>query len=168
MELVIVNDKDEIIGYKDRGDANDNDITRVSALWIYNSKNEVLIAQRVFTKLYSPGCWQPAVAGTVEKGETYLDNVIKETKEELGIEIMPEQLRKGIYKYNDTSHKYFSQSYVVKLDLPIDAFEIEKSEVENIRWINLSDLYSWLETHPEDFVTMFKDSLDDHSKLMHQ
>lgn len=166
MELVIVNDKDQIIGYKDRAHANKNDITRVSALWIYNSKNEVLIAQRVFTKLYSPGCWQPAVAGTVEKGETYLDNIVKETKEELGIDVLPKQLREGIHKYNDTSHKYFSQSYVVKLDLPIDAFTIQKTEVEGIRWVGLEELYAWVKKSPQDFVGSFLNQIKTHQDFM--
>ena len=49
-KIVIVNENDEIIGSKERGTLNQSDIYRVSALWIQNSKGEILLAQRSFNK----------------------------------------------------------------------------------------------------------------------
>ncbi len=85
MQIPIVNEQDEIIGYKDRKDRNLVDITRVSALWITNEDGEILLAQRGLNKTHSPGLWGPAVAGTVEEGETYESNIIKEAEEEIGL-----------------------------------------------------------------------------------
>jgi len=59
---IIVNEQDEIIGYKPRREITPEDIYRVSALWIENSKWEILLAQRGFMKTNGPGKWWAAVA----------------------------------------------------------------------------------------------------------
>ena len=48
----------------------------------------VLIVERqtAFDKKYDPGKWGPSAAGTVEEGETYQSNIIKELQEEIGLE----------------------------------------------------------------------------------
>ena len=67
-EIIIVDKEDNIIGYKDRYKLDPSDIYRVSALWLTNSKEDILLAQRSFDKKHYPGKWGPAVAGTVKKG----------------------------------------------------------------------------------------------------
>ena len=81
--ITIVNLDDEIIGYKPRSEITSQDVYRVSALWIENSKGEILLAQRGFMKRNNPGKWGPAVAGTIDKGESYEENMYKEAEEEL-------------------------------------------------------------------------------------
>lgn len=44
--IIIVNDRDEIIGYKERGTLAQQDIYRVSALWIKNPLGNILLAKR--------------------------------------------------------------------------------------------------------------------------
>lgn len=85
MLIPIVDEEDNIIDYKERKKLDLKDIYRVSALWIENSKGEILLAQRSFNKKHHPGLWGPAVAGTVEKGESYEENISHEIEEELGI-----------------------------------------------------------------------------------
>ena len=70
-KIILVNENDEIIGYKERGTLDKEDIYRVSALWIQNSKGEILLAQRSFNKNNNPRKWGPAVAGTNDEGESY-------------------------------------------------------------------------------------------------
>jgi isopentenyldiphosphate isomerase len=75
-KIIIVNEKDKEIGLKERGTLKTEDIYRVTALWITNSKDEILLAKRALTKSNDPGKWGPAVAGTVDEGETYEENSI--------------------------------------------------------------------------------------------
>ena len=54
----IVDDQDNIIGAKPRNEIDFiNDYFRSSGLWLTNSKNQVLIAQRVLSKDKDPGKW---------------------------------------------------------------------------------------------------------------
>jgi len=57
LRIVIVNDEDEIIGHKERGTLVKEDIYRVAALWVTNSKGEILLAQRQLGKRHDPGKW---------------------------------------------------------------------------------------------------------------
>ena len=75
--VIIVNEKDEVIGSKPRDDRNQTDIIRVSGLLVFNPKGEVLLSRRGLNKINDPGKWGPSVAGTVEEGETYASNIIK-------------------------------------------------------------------------------------------
>lgn len=86
MEVPVVNNRDEIIGYKKREELDlSSDLVRSASLWITNSKGQVLLAQRKFTKRTDPGKWAEAVGGTVDGKDSYEETVYREAEEELGI-----------------------------------------------------------------------------------
>src|SRR3990167_10492394 len=132
MKIPIVDKNDDVIEYRERNDQDANAIYRVSSLWIRNSKGEILLARRAFSKSHDPGKWGPAVAGTVEEGETYESNIIKEAEEELGLKnikpIRGEKLRKK------TKWNYFFQRFYLILDKDISEFKIQENEVAEIKW----------------------------------
>jgi isopentenyldiphosphate isomerase len=99
VKIAIVNDQDEVIKTIEWDQINyATDIYRVAALWVVKRSGnsyEVLIAQRALDKKQHPGLWGPSVAGTVESEETYRENIIKETEEEIGLcDINPIKLYK--------------------------------------------------------------------------
>ncbi len=155
MRIPVVNEKDEILGYKDKKDRNSSDIIRVSGVWIFNSNKELLIAQRAFDKVNDPGKWGPSAAGTVEEGETYVANILKEIQEELGISVNEKDLILSYHDLRQTSHKYFCQMFLAKVDLPIESFHPQKKEVEAVRWVPVKELLEWAEKKPEDFIASF-------------
>lgn len=159
--IPVVNEQDEIIGYKERSEIQEEDIYRVAALWITNSKGEILITQRAFTKKNSPGVRWTAVAGTVEKWETYEQNIIKEAYEELGIEnitITPWFYERKWENRKDI-HTFFVQSYRVEINEPIKYFHFPKREIEEIRRISMDELASWVQKHPEQFTPNMQEYL---------
>ncbi|MES2408681.1 MAG: NUDIX hydrolase, partial [Patescibacteria group bacterium] len=141
--IIMVNEKDEIIGYKPRSEKLSTDISRVAGLIILNSKNEILLGKRVMTKKNDPGKWDLAVAGTLEEGETYVSNIIKEAKEEVGLDIKESDLMLVSHIYQETSFKYFSTVFSVIADKSITEFKKEDEEVEEIRWVNMNELREW-------------------------
>ena len=84
MSLIpVVNEQDEIIGYKQRNEILVDDIYRIASLWVINELGEILLVQRATTKSHDPSKWTCTVNGTVEKGENYEENIIKEMEEEI-------------------------------------------------------------------------------------
>ena len=153
-QIIIVNENDDVIGQREFGTLVSKDIYRVSALWITNSKKEILLARRAFTKKQDPGKWGPAVAGTLEEGETYEENIIKESEEELGIKgINPEKGHKTRFpgRYN-----YFCQWFLLKIDKEVSEFEIQKEEVEEVKWFSEKELSQRIESNPEEFLISMK------------
>jgi len=119
-KIVIVDENDKIIGYKSRNTLKKEDIYRVSVLWITNFLGEILLAKRHHTKIHHPGKWGPAVAGTVDEGETYQDNIMKETEEELGLKNV--NLELGPKTKTDDEYRHFTQWYTLCTDKNISEF----------------------------------------------
>ncbi len=154
VEIPIVNEKDEIIRYKERDFLDDKDVYRVAILWVKNSKGKILLAQRSFAKKKSPGVWGPAAAGTVEKGDGYKENIVKEAREELGIILEEYKLGRKIrvsHKYN-----YFAQWFFAVIDKKIGEFRFN-SEVETIRWIFKGELIKEVRKNPLNFTPAIND-----------
>ncbi len=151
--IVIVNENDEVIGSKEREEVTADDVYRVSALWLKNSNGDCLMAQRAFTKKKNPGKWGPAVAGTLEEGETYESNIVKEIQEEIGISVPIDMLTKGPHmRRKSAQSNYFVQWFVLTQDIPITAFVIERKEVEAVAWFSREGLLADVARNPEKFL----------------
>lgn len=157
MKIPIVDENDNIIEYKDRNDRDFNAIYRVSSLWVTNSKGEILLARRAFDKKHDPGKWGPAVAGTVEEGETYESNIIKEAEEELGLKNIKPTLGAKLRK--KTKWNYFTQQFNLLLDKDISDFKVQEKEVAEIKWFTEKGLRKELEEHPDDFLKGIHDRI---------
>lgn len=152
--IVIVNDQDEIIGYKEPGTVGLEDIYRVSALWVTNTNGDILLAQRAFTKKHHPGGWGPAVAGTIDEGESYDENIIKEAEEEIGLkDIKPQKSKKLRVTVATGDHNHFTQWYTLVIDKPAEDFVIQQEEVEQVRWLRRDELEKELREHPEQYLS---------------
>jgi isopentenyl-diphosphate delta-isomerase len=155
MNIPIVNEQDEVITMKERKGVGPDDIYRVSALWLKNSKGEFLLARRAFSKSHDPGKWGPAVAGTVEENETYETNIVKEIFEELGLKDLP--LQPGPKVFIQGKHKFFDQWFAAVADLDIQDFTISQEEVAEIAWFSLEEYRKLITEKPEQFIPSMKD-----------
>ena len=149
MKIPIVNEEDEVIGYKERGNRDPNDICRITGLWVTALDGSILLARRAFTKKHHPGVWGPAVSGTVEEGETYESNILKEAEEEIGLKNatpVPGPKIRG-----DSSHQYFCQWFtaVIPREYP---FVKRVEEVEEVRWFSKEEILKLLEDTPQVFL----------------
>lgn len=150
--IVIVDSSDSAIGSKARQDVRTGDIYRASALWITNSQGLILLARRARGKEHDPGKWGPAVAGTVEDGETYESNIIKEAEEELGLKNInpvkgPKNLNAG------KTYTHFTQWYLLTADKSLEEFVVQKEEVEEIRWFSKDELLDRVQKNPDEFLS---------------
>ena len=156
--IIIVDENDTIIGYKKREELNKSDRYRVSALRLTNTQWEILLAQRAFTKKKSPWQWWPAVAGTVEEGETYESNIIKEAEEEIGLtwyDFIQSKKREYIQ-----IHTYRWQRFTVIVDKPIEQFVIQEEEVEQVKRFSKEELQQALYERPEEFLDSMQWCID--------
>ena len=152
VKIPVVDENDEVIMYKERDEIQPEDIYRVSSLWVMNEFWEFLLTQRSALKRNDPNKWTCAVAGTVEEGESYEDNIIKETKEEIWMDIKDPQLlairrRKG-------NHHYFWATHLVNLPKDSD-FVFDEEEIQKVGWFSIEKIDEWFSLFPNDFVPSF-------------
>jgi dipeptidase E len=150
MKIPIVDENDNIIEYRERDNCDINAIYRVSSLWITDNEGKILLARRAFNKVHDPGKWGPAVAGTVEEGETYEENIIKETEEEIGLKDIKPII--GIKKRRKAKWNYFAQEFLLTLPTDFNDFKIQEDEVAEVKWFSEEELRRELKESPDDFL----------------
>lgn len=151
----IVDKNDNVVGKKLRSEITKEDIYRVSSLWIFNNDKELLIAQRPMWKKNDPGKWSESAVGTLEVDETYKSNLIKEAKEELGLDLNENELifiEKEFFE--SPKNKLFGSMYAVILTNG-PKLKLNRHEVPNIEWISNQKIISELSGVDNRFVGNF-------------
>ena len=85
--FIVVDEKDNIIGYKTRYKCHHDKrlIHRALNIALFNKKGEIAFQKRTMTKDLYPGYYALTVTGHVSKGEDYLTAALREMKEEIGV-----------------------------------------------------------------------------------
>lgn len=158
--IIVVDSNDAILGEKERSLLRPEDIYRVSALWVFDSQKRVLLAKRSLLKERHPGKWGPSVAGTNAAGETYEENIRRESLEEIGVDLSTFDLKIGPMEHVRGEHEYFVQWYIVIIDRDEDGFVIDPKEVDQVRWFTQAEISTMHVESPENFLKTFKNSFD--------
>lgn len=124
---------------------------RTTHFFLLNSNGEIFITKRSKNKDYAPGLWEIGQGGVLDSGEDYEMSAKRELKEELSIDSRLEYLFDFQYFSKETN--LLAQVYIVKSD---SHPKIQKEEIDEGKFVSLSELNLWISKSPEDFT---KDSL---------
>ena len=115
---------------------------------IINENNEILLQKRSKCKKVNPGKWG-ICGGKVEIGETTLDAGIRETFEEIGIDLDKSELK---FLSMDKNTKAHFTVYYVRKNIDVDECRIQQEELEEVRYFKIEELenldnegFEWLE-----------------------
>ena len=104
---------------------------------IFNSKGQLLIQQRQSFKSGSPNMWDVSVGGHGMMGETSQQAMMREIKEEIGLEFDLDGIRPHFtINFGDT----FDDYYIIEKDVELNDCILEISEVQNIKWASLEEI----------------------------
>ena len=108
-------------------------------VWIRNSKGEYLISQRSANRPTFPLVWE-CVDGSVVKGEDSLQGALREVKEEVGVDLLPE---KGQVILSDIKKIEFGKVvnkivdvWLFEYDGEVDLSNATTDEVAQVAWMN--------------------------------
>jgi isopentenyldiphosphate isomerase len=148
---IVVDENDEGIALKDRlDDLSFPEKYRISGLWLTNSKGQILMTKRGADVEESPGVWAPAGFGVVEHGEDYNVNIARELDKQLGLSGIT--INRGWSRLPTEKHPFFVQWYTGKLDRDPEAFNFSPQDIQEVKWMTLSDISTSLHTRPDEFV----------------
>ena len=108
---------------------------------IFNSEGKMLIQRRQPFKRSWSGMWDLTVGGSSVAGDTSLTAAIRETSEEVGVQLAPEELRRVL---TIQSECVLDDIYVVKKDLDETALTLQYEEVEQVKWADISEIKSMI------------------------
>lgn len=147
----------------------DGDWHKSVHIWIVNDKNEVLLQKRSQNKDSHPNMWDISSAGHLSAGDESIFGAIREIKEELGIDVLPKQLKligsrkkKGNYQ-SAFINSEFSDIYLIRSPIRIDEITPQPEEVSDVKYISLDTFRHMIKTkdetllmHIEEFEILFK------------
>ena len=118
-------------------------------IWIRNSKGEYLISQRSADRPAYPLMWE-CVGGSVTKGEDSLTGALRETKEEVGLTLSPED---GNLVYsvvgrvvNGVKFTDIVDVWLFEYDGPVLLDQASTKEVEQTAWMTKEQIRALYDT----------------------
>ncbi|MBR4178635.1 MAG: NUDIX domain-containing protein [Bacilli bacterium] len=120
---------------------------------IRNSKGEFLMQKRVLNK---GGDWG-VTGGHPKSGETPIEGIVTEVKEELGLDFSNE---KFIEYDSGCDGKDCYKMYFVNKDLDIKDIKIQEEELSEVRWFSMDEL-----KHMVEINELNKDQIDCFNKV---
>ena len=108
----------------------------VVLVFIQNSEGKFLIQKRSERKngLYA------TTGGHPKSGENSLQGIITEVKEEIGIDLKPEDV-KLYYGGRSDEEQVFWDDYYVKMDIPnIENLKLQEEEVASVHWFTVDEI----------------------------
>lgn len=108
---------------------------------IINSKNEILISKRAPHKKFGL-MWELSGGGSILAGETSLEGILRELKEELGVQFTKKDaiFLKEIRK--DKVPPDFKDLWLFRKDINIDELTFPDGETIESKWVTIEDFMS--------------------------
>ena len=107
-------------------------------VWIENSKNKFLLQ---INKKYN--MWT-TTGGHPKSGETSLDGIVTEIKEELGVDVDRDKLK--LFKTIKTEDD-FVDLYYLKKDININNIVQQEEEVADVKWFSIDEIKELISTN---------------------
>ncbi len=134
---------------------------RAFSIFLFNSKGELLLQQRAFSKYHSPGLWTNTCCSHPRDGETLEQATARRLQEEMGMSCEMHEVFTFIYKapvgLGLTEHEYDHVWFGVTDETP----HINRDEVESWKYMSVDDIAKDMKLHPEEYTEWFKISFDE-------
>ena len=136
---------------------------RTAHVWVARKTDagyEILLQKRSMEKESFPGLFDTSSAGHIPAGEEPLPSALRELSEELGIQAEPEQLVFAgtfLIQYEKMFHgRLFKDNEVTSVFVysePVDirTLILQKSEVDEVRWFSLDEVWDEIQHSRERF-----------------
>ena len=156
MELIqIVDENGNFTGQIiDKEEAHDKNLLHNEvAAFIINDKKQVLLQKRSANKRFNPNKWA-LCAGHVDAYENLEDAILREVKEEVGLDISKDDLHQfGEREFTIIdSNSHITYFYYIKSNLNEKDFIIQKEELSEVKWFDIDDVIDMIKKNDSSIV----------------
>jgi len=120
--------------------------------FVIDKNSNILLQKRSSRKKLWPNKWDVTVGGHVEAGEFGRQTIIRECREELGIDVKESEVRylvssTSIYTKNDIINKHYDECYLILKDIEISDLKLQKEEVADVKYFSKEELLQRIENN---------------------
>lgn len=156
-QVVLVTENDEAIGLMPKLEAHEKGVLhRAFSVFIFNSKNEMLLQRRAFGKYHSEGLWSNTCCSHPFPGEPVHEGAVRRLREEMGIEAdltfmytfqYRADLENGLTE-NELDHVFVGVTDAVP--------HIDPSEASDYKYLTIPDILADIDQNPQAYTEWFK------------
>lgn len=152
-QVILVDEHDNQIGLMNKMEAHEKALLhRAFSIFVFNAKGELLIQQRALSKYHSGGEWANTCCSHQRNGETTLDAAHRRLQEEMGFDVELKEVFQFTYKKEFgnglTEHEFDHVLFGYYEDEP----KMNPEEVEDWKYISLSQLKKNIELKPDEYT----------------
>jgi isopentenyl-diphosphate delta-isomerase len=129
---------------------------RALSVLVFNSKGEILLQQRAFSKYHTPGLWSNTCCSHPRPGEDSLEAATRRLGEEMGFTVPLEKSFDFIYRAHfdngliehEFDHVFFGNFEGTPIPNP--------DEAHDYKWVRHFDLMEEMRSNPENYTVWFR------------
>ncbi len=155
--VILVDTQDSPVGQMEKMEAHlKGELHRALSVLIFNSRGEILLQQRAFSKYHSPGLWSNTCCSHPRPGEDSLQAASRRLSEEMGFSVPISNSFEFVYKAHFENglieHEYDHVFFGTYDGVPL----INPEEAHDFKWISPSELMDEMRSKPADFTVWFR------------
>ena len=147
----VVNEHDEVIGKQTRREVHRLGLMhRATHVLVFNACGRVFLQKRSITKDRQPGVWDSSASGHVDSGEDYDTCVVRELREEIGLQVSATPRR--LFKLTASPETDQEHVWVYRCEAE-GPFVLHPDEIERGGWFEPAGVTRWMEQRPQEFAS---------------
>ena len=120
--------------------------------FIIDKNSNILLQKRSAKKKLWPNMWDVTVGGHVDAGEFGRQSLIREVKEELGIDITDDDIKylvgsSSINIKGDIINKHYNECYLITKDIDTSKIKLQEEEVSEVKYFSKEEVLSMIENN---------------------
>ena len=157
-KVILVDSDDKPLGLMEKMKAHENGGTlhRAISVYIFNSKNQIMMQQRADHKYHSGSLWTNTCCTNCYEGESAEYSAHRSLKVEMGFDCELKEVFSLIYKTEvgeELTEHEFLHVFFGRYDLDPKA---NPEEVKNWKWMGLEELEKDAEANPNNYTNWLK------------
>ncbi|MBU1370063.1 MAG: isopentenyl-diphosphate Delta-isomerase [Bacteroidetes bacterium] len=161
-QVILVDVDDNPQGLMEKMEAHQKGVLhRAFSIFVFNSKQELMLQQRAFSKYHTPGLWTNTCCSHPRHGESLEAATKRRLKEEMGMQCDIKKAFSFLYKADVgqglTEHE-FDHVFIGHTDeLP----DINPEEVAGWKYASMDELSIDIAKNPENYTVWFRIAFDE-------
>ncbi len=159
--VILVDEQDNDIGVMEKLKAHQEGLLhRAFSVFVFNDKDELLLQQRALSKYHSGGLWTNTCCSHPRPNETIKDAANRRLFEEMGMSCDLKIKTNFIYKAHFENGLIEHELDYVLIGSTSQNPNLNKEEVENFKWMSISDIKNDISHNPNLYTAWFKIALE--------